>query len=80
MLFQTLRKIHERPLHERRRIAFLTALSLTFFVALLWFVTLAVRSDREPTQPTQPTTQSPFESLRKGFGEGFEALKNLFPN
>lgn len=77
MLFETIKKIHERPLPDRRRIAFWWAFSITCFIALVWLVTLLLSSPDQTAPSNAPV--SPFESVWGGVSEGFNSFKKFLP-
>lgn len=73
MLFQIIRNIQNRPLPERRRLAFWIALLLTVVVAFLWVVTLLL-ADAPPA--VTDATPGPFGALYENLSEGFTAAKD----
>lgn len=79
MLFETLHKIHERPLSERRRIAFWLAFLLTLLIAVVWGLTILIRTSGKPADVQAIKAPSPFENLWEGLGEGFASFKKYFP-
>lgn len=79
MLFELIHKIHERPLHERRRIAFWSALVITLCIVAVWGITLLIRSANTEESPASTKPISPFESVWGNFQEGFDAFKQYLP-
>ena len=79
MLFETIHKVQERPLPERRRIAFWTAFLLTLFIVLIWGLTLLIRSSQSSPDTQKQEAPSPFENMWDGVREGFESFKEYLP-
>ena len=78
MLFETIKKVHERPLPERRRVAFWVALFLTLCIAVIWVLTLVLSSSTAP-KTSDTTPPSPFENVWEGISEGFDSIKKYLP-
>lgn len=78
MLFETIKKVHERPLPERRRLAFWVSLFLTLCIAVVWVLTL-ILSSSAPSETPDTAPPSPFENVWEGISEGFGSFKKHLP-
>ncbi len=62
-MFQLIAKLRQRPLADRRRIAFVVALSITILIAIMWIVWLSVGGITVRTGREKPVGGTPAESL-----------------
>jgi hypothetical protein len=62
-MFELIARLKQRPVAARRRVAFITALSITALIALMWIVWLSMGGIAMRTGKNVPDAGTPAESL-----------------
>jgi hypothetical protein len=62
-MFDLIARLRQRPLAVRRRVAFMTALSITFTIAVMWIVWLSMGGLAAQTRADVPSAGTPAESI-----------------
>lgn len=78
-MFELIARLRRRPLAARRRIAFITALSFTLIVALMWVLWLTVGGIAIRTGAEEPVGGTPAQGIWSPLRHATEALgKSIF--
>jgi len=77
-MFGLIEHIQQKPISERRRIAFWTALFATLVIAALWLITTVLTAGTPETSPTAKAP-GPLSTLFDGVADGLSSLKNSLP-
>ncbi len=62
-MFELIARLKQRPVAARRRVAFITALTVTALIALMWVIWLSMGGMAARTGKDEPTAGTPAESL-----------------
>ncbi len=77
-MFELIARLRQRPPHERRRISFLTALTITGIIAILWVVSLFVRFGSTDSEVKTTTAPSPTQSVMTQIRGAFDSFRKNF--
>ena len=78
-LFSFLDSLRKRPLHSRRFIALVSALTITGVISLTWFVFLFYGRESAPLLSGIPleSIQAPFDDLQESVQASLSSLKEI---